>query len=199
MIFCLCSTSASASYIIDTGEPPQNWDGTSLSPEQQISGYFYLDQDYNIQNIEAFIAGSGGVVNMSIYSYNISGPGSIIYNKSFDAFLSGIGQPGMWQGLHNLNWNLAAGGYWLVLDSQGYNWTPWQSIPNPLQLYAYKHSGTGGEWQVTSNPTFATRISGAIASAVPEPATWAMMILGFGAIGGAMRKRGSQKARAQFA
>ena len=40
-------------------------------------------------------------------------------------------------------------------------------------------------------PTFihADFISGAMAAAVPEPATWALMILGFGAVGGAMRRR----------
>jgi hypothetical protein len=29
----------------------------------------------------------------------------------------------------------------------------------------------------------------AVASAVPEPATWAMMIVGFGVAGGALRRR----------
>lgn len=31
--------------------------------------------------------------------------------------------------------------------------------------------------------------AGAVAAAVPEPATWAMMLLGFGAIGASMRRR----------
>jgi hypothetical protein len=35
----------------------------------------------------------------------------------------------------------------------------------------------------------ATISFGAVAGAVPEPATWAMMIVGFGLIGGAMRRR----------
>jgi hypothetical protein len=37
------------------------------------------------------------------------------------------------------------------------------------------------------------------AAAVPEPATWGLMILGFGAVGGAMRRRQSVKARVAFA
>jgi hypothetical protein len=39
-----------------------------------------------------------------------------------------------------------------------------------------------------------------ILAAVPEPATWAMMLLGFGAIGLSMRKRrGSRVSFAQLA
>ncbi len=34
---------------------------------------------------------------------------------------------------------------------------------------------------------------------VPEPATWALMILGFGAVGGAMRRRTAMKAAVRFA
>jgi hypothetical protein len=36
-------------------------------------------------------------------------------------------------------------------------------------------------------------------SAVPEPATWAMMILGFGLVGGVMRRRQRQTVRYAFA
>lgn len=36
-------------------------------------------------------------------------------------------------------------------------------------------------------------------AAVPEPATWAMMLVGFGAIGGAMRRRTARRTRVAFA
>ena len=38
-----------------------------------------------------------------------------------------------------------------------------------------------------------------IAAGVPEPATWALMILGFGAVGGAMRRRQAVAAKVRFA
>ncbi|WP_126174642.1 PEPxxWA-CTERM sorting domain-containing protein [Altericroceibacterium xinjiangense] len=38
-----------------------------------------------------------------------------------------------------------------------------------------------------------------LASAIPEPTTWAMMLLGFGAIGFAMRKPGRRKVSASYA
>jgi hypothetical protein len=43
-------------------------------------------------------------------------------------------------------------------------------------------------------------ISGSISAAgVPEPATWALMILGFGAVGGTMRRRRSATAKLRLA
>lgn len=39
----------------------------------------------------------------------------------------------------------------------------------------------------------------AAAGAVPEPATWAMMLLGFGAIGGSLRRRSKVATRIRFA
>lgn len=43
------------------------------------------------------------------------------------------------------------------------------------------------------------RLSASVAAAVPEPATWAMMIGGFGVVGGALRRRRSADARKAFA
>lgn len=43
------------------------------------------------------------------------------------------------------------------------------------------------------------RIGAAPTAAVPEPATWAMMLLGFGAIGFGMRRRRSDTVRVRFA
>lgn len=43
--------------------------------------------------------------------------------------------------------------------------------------------------QVTVNAASNVRIAAAAAAAVPEPASWALMILGFGAVGYAMRRK----------
>lgn len=54
----------------------------------------------------------------------------------------------------------------------------------------------GGDY-FTINPgssVFSYSVAG-----VPEPATWALMILGFGAVGGAMRRRQSVAAKVRFA
>ena len=46
--------------------------------------------------------------------------------------------------------------------------------------------------------SLATGMLSANVSAVPEPATWAMMIIGFGAIGGAMRRRNAVRTRVSY-
>jgi PEP-CTERM motif len=55
------------------------------------------------------------------------------------------------------------------------------------RVYSFDASGNG----VVSSPTYAiaTRFTTGevVAGAVPEPATWALMLLGFGFVGGAMR------------
>ena len=51
----------------------------------------------------------------------------------------------------------------------------------------------------TLNPFGSTFVSATSTPAVPEPATWAMMIAGFGAIGVALRRRASPLRRAALA
>ena len=55
----------------------------------------------------------------------------------------------------------------------------------------------GAENQEFNDLSFS--FTGTVAGAVPEPATWALMILGFGAVGGALRRRQATKATVRFA
>ena len=62
------------------------------------------------------------------------------------------------------------------------------------QHFAYNVTGTGGSDQISfafQNQPAYFALDNISLSAVPEPATWAMMIGGFGMVGGAMRRRRS--------
>lgn len=67
-----------------------------------------------------------------------------------------------------------------------------QTIVTALDLAAFDAIGWNLNIDVLQNPNYA-RTSGSIfaqfASAVPEPATWAQMMLGFGLLGSLMRRR----------
>jgi hypothetical protein len=65
--------------------------------------------------------------------------------------------------------------------------------PNIIQAGTYTLSVKG-----TSTGT-ASYTGDFTLAGVPEPATWGLMILGFGAVGGAMRRRQAVKARVAFA
>jgi len=65
---------------------------------------------------------------------------------------------------------------------------------NTLSFLVQNDSGTGGPG---SNPA-GLRVS-AVFSAVPEPGTWMLMLLGFGAVGFSMRRRQKTQVRFQFA
>ncbi len=49
------------------------------------------------------------------------------------------------------------------------------------------------------NYSAALPVASGMISAVPEPATWAMMIIGFGAIGAAMRRRAATRTTVAYA
>jgi hypothetical protein len=55
----------------------------------------------------------------------------------------------------------------------------------------YNSQGFAGVWDLEH--------SSAILTGIPEPATWAMMIIGFGLIGGALRRRRTMIAAAKLA
>ena len=60
----------------------------------------------------------------------------------------------------------------------------------------YVRTAAGADFQNTSGVTFTLT---AVTAGVPEPATWAMMLVGFGAIGGALRRRPKVATRIRYA
>ncbi len=64
------------------------------------------------------------------------------------------------------------------------------SSPDFFRLVGTQPVFTPGTYNLTSIGSGASTLSiSQLAGAVPEPATWAMMILGFGVVGGALRRR----------
>lgn len=92
--------------------------------------------------------------------------------------------------------------------SSAYNGNPDQSGANGSQPYAflnfYDTNGTFDQVVFQENPQgggyesdnhtvgYYSTMSGTLISGVPEPTTWAMLIIGFGAIGFALRKAGKR-------
>ena len=182
------SSPATAAFVIDTGTPVStiNTNNWVLAPNQSLAGQFTLGTATQITSVEGFINGSGGSdITVTIYSDGpLPSSANALFSASFASTASA--NPGLWQGVSGQTWNLAAGNYWVGFASNGPDGMI-DGAPSPLSAYAFT---LNGDW-VNSPLNFGVRIAGdsVINNAVPESSTWAMMILGFGLVGGMMRRR----------
>jgi hypothetical protein len=77
---------------------------------------------------------------------------------------------------------MSGGGGTVLQTSSGPNLTTGTLTPGTTYRFSYTSTLPQGGGLVSGNASF-------YAAAVPEPATWALMLLGFGGIGMAMRRR----------
>ena len=122
---------------------------------------------------------------------------AILVNVSSDLGLASAGQ--FYMG------STTSGEQWIVAGYNGSSWSQlllgnsdgtWTNLPGwgTYSQYAFISNGT----QTTDGRTSGNVLLGGFSftASVPEPGTWAMMLLGFGAIGLAMRGRRRGPARA---
>ena len=178
---------AAAATLVDTGtQVGNNGGGGTLGTGNYLAGRFSLASAANIGSIHAFIASYNvpNTIRVNLRSDAAGSPGGALFTSQFDTFAGASN--GMWQGLGGLDWALSAGTYWVSLENLtgGAAYTPYH-VPNPLGAYAFSPDA-GASW-TPQRSLFGLRIEDAPA-AVPEPATWALMILGLGLTAAAMRR-----------
>ena len=145
-------------------------------------------------NVIFFLSGSAATMNVA------SG-----FDTGFSFFYSAANVPGVvnvYSGLNATGDLLASLTLPVTGDGAGLpgcfgtNFCPYSSIGVTFAGTAFSVDFGGTTNQVAfDNIT----LGSAVAGGVPEPTTWALMILGFGAIGGAMRRRQSVTAKVRFA
>ena len=157
------------------------------------------------------VSGSSGNWTYDFSLTNNLGGGNLIY--FFGVQLQGhniAGAPAGWNGNVWASWNpltddgagpnITFDNNWINFGStfgtgqtlSGFKATSSLSSPlDPVSWFAYATGGTysgPGAFRTGGNPGFTGTATSGVA-AVPEPATWAMMLAGFGAVGFAMRTR----------
>lgn len=206
MALMLSASGAGAATLYDSGTP----DGGGrygIGSGQFMAGHFVLGSAGTITGIEAFLGTHALTQPGSILTVAIRGeaqkpagfelPGEEIYSHVIVA-----GDPGSteWRGALDLDWQLVAGSYWVTFElrsGQDFSGYMLAGANNPLALYAF--SNPIGEWtqqgfDADSAPGIRLHgVGGDFSlgnpSAAPEPTTWAMMIVGFGVVGGAIRRK----------
>lgn len=150
------------------------------------------------------ITGSAAALDNTIVSFapgNVANEGSMftllqtaantLYTLTFRAGALGSGTTSL---------SYAVGGIDGTVDLTANN-----NADTTLQTYSYNFLGTGLPTSLAfSSHGESMNIDAilddvSVTAAVPEPATWAMMLVGFGAIGGTLRRRHKVAARVHFA
>jgi hypothetical protein len=194
-----------AAFIVDTGPPELGGNAWSLASDQFLGGEFSVTSTWIVTGIRSWAAfgterigpnderpSATAVISASNGVSFV--PLNDIYSTEF-SLRAGPG-PG-WTGPENLAWILEPGTYWIT-----YQLRPGQFSAEGLLAYSPKpllrENIFGGE----SSSSFSWRsgkivgprglglawqIEGYLANSVPEPATWSVMLLGFGLIGTTIR------------
>lgn len=191
----------SAATIFDNGMPTGAGGYSVFFFNTQIyQGYaarFTVAQPTRISGIEAFffpaVAGRDEV-DLTLRS---STPG--VVGQPFGAAIasSRIVIPsagnGDWAGAFYDGPVLTAGDYWLTFTVDPSNAAKCDCFlragaPSKIPVGAYTNNFTGTNW-LERDFDFGFRVFGDSAAAVPEPGQWALLIAGFGMVGGVLRRR----------
>jgi hypothetical protein len=206
--------SAASAQVFDFGTPAN----TNVGPDETFTSGIYsvtasgydasnADADLYVKNLGGDEIGLGLVGDPSnqneIYSGQNGGPGGYIQldvsqllgiasGATFSMDSTTLGE--QWA-VYGSNTDAAAGGTW-VNGSLGLNDEGSHALGGwgTYQYYNFLSLGTNG--QAFGNVLLS---SFAVTPSVPEPATWAMMLLGFGAVGFAMRRNRKSMGLAQVA
>ena len=187
--FFVAVEAADAAYVIDTGAGSATKPYV-VGPQFGTYGQFTLTQTTRITGIEFF----GTITSPGTALFNISfgganAPGIFMFTQTM-AFGAAAGEG--WYGLSGLDLELGPGTYWVGFASGGDGFAAqhYGDAANPLGNEAYYTPA--GTYADADSANLAWRLS--IAEGAPEPAAWAMMILGFGAVGTALRRRNPVRA-----
>ena len=191
---------AQAGVIVDTGDPTQTNAGYTQLNEHAIPGFgaqssaarFTLEETDTITGIEGWVgrfAQGASTYHISLYK---DGPGPNHWVPGARIYTIGLsdGGPGNgYIGTDNLNWLVGAGNYWVAFEVWStdtlFGFMPY-FVPNPLR----EALGPPGAYHPAPGaPGSAFRITSTDLREVPEPGTWALMLLGFGAAGAMLRSR----------
>jgi hypothetical protein len=179
---------AVAATVVNTGTPAGNTQWT-LNPSQSLAGRFTVAAPTVLRNIYGYIKGYSAATTGTISIYS-DGPVPSAANLLFSSTVALSANVEGWQGVTNRNWAVGSGNYWVGFASNGLN-SMRNQAPAPLGNYAF--TSANGNWNQFNGLRFGVQIDDTIPSlgGVPEPMSWALMILGFGVIGGALRRRGA--------
>lgn len=192
----LAPVAATAAVIVDTGQPASRSGGSLLRADQWLSGQFDVAAPDIIHTVEAFfLVGLPGDLTLTLRS-NLPNelPGTVLFSRAVS--FTETQSLARWQGALDLDWAVGPGTYWLGLEvpTTAFAGVVPGSPPYPLGPEAVFQEGA---WRRADSVQMGLRINASVTGnpgGIPEPATWALMICGFGLAGVGLRRRRSSVA-----
>jgi len=187
---------ANANSIIDTGPGDGGNSGFTLNWQNRLAANFAIDSETTLTSISGWIHWTNdrsySTLNFSIYSNLNSLPGVELYTGSVLIPITTIQATNQvnWNTLSGINWTLDAGQYWVGFSTPDSGTMP-GGVARPIIDLAY---GIPPNWTSISGNynSLGIMISGVpSAAAVPEPDSYAMLLLGFGLLGFIVHRRKS--------
>ncbi|WP_308515708.1 PEPxxWA-CTERM sorting domain-containing protein [Sphingomonas flavescens] len=186
------ATPAWALNIVDTGPGTGEGPSWTLDTSQSLAAQFFTSQDYTVTDEYLWMVSQNafGLYRASIYSDNgTDRPADLLYSSDF---VVGPANTSNWYGVSGQTWNLSTGTYWVVFSAiTGYGYTP-SGSQSPLGNEASSNN-FANIWNPNDSLQLGVIVQGksgltGASGAVPEPSSWIMMLVGFGALGMAMRR-----------
>ncbi|UUR08953.1 PEPxxWA-CTERM sorting domain-containing protein [Sphingomonas glaciei] len=181
------ATPASATVEVTTGATTGCSAGPIAPSADKCAGYYsnnqFSNQSDNVALQQSAINALLGAGNYTVDFNALVANGKVVSDKDLTA-------------LGNL---LATAGGQVLL---GFHWG---NVPGPqgnVSAFYLWNNVPAGSIRLTDTGGYSNAVlyrATAVTTAVPEPGTWALMLVGFGAVGGAMRRRRRETVIPQFA
>lgn len=184
--------SASASTVVDTGSPDGQGYNWVVGSHQSLFGLFTSDVN-TITEIGGYFSKvfdntSAAPITATIYK-DVSGAPDLNSALGGGTFFATDTSNIVRLGISGLSIAVNVGeSYWIGFSGDVSNYvTAPQTVPSPLLAYASKQDG--GPVNFDNDLKFGAYVVGEnVTGGVPEPGTWALMIIGFGAAGAVLRR-----------
>lgn len=194
----LLSAAHSSALVIDTGPGADSGGVLASGPdnplgagfEQSLAVRFTLADATTITSVKGWMSNRGAVgdaLTASIYTSAGSVPGSRLYSSAFQL---GASAPS-WTGATGLDWQLAAGAYWVVFEGvagQVGVASFASGVPHPLDTYRWMAPSLGDYWN-NLVPAYRWGVQISDVAAVPEPGSLLMLLAGLGLVAVTLQRR----------
>lgn len=184
------SAGASAEYLVDTGAPLGPF-GYSVGTVQSIGQSFETSLGAQIDSVEIFVRTTAGSLvssDLTISLYAGDPVGTALFEETID-----FATTGGWIGANGLSWDVAAGPYTVTFGSSNDINNIGAGYPTAFNIPLwFANPGSADFVSGVGEASFSLRIGGEYVTAIPEPETYALMLIGLAAVGATARRRGAR-------